>query len=113
MKLIAPVSIKWLSKLIGAEIVGNDQLEITGVNEIHQVEKGDVVFVDHPKYYDTCLQSAASCIIINNKDVTIPTGKVLLYCNDPFEAYLTISYSSEGSLALPDIQTSFTQNKLK
>ena len=48
------------------------------------------MFVDHPKYYDTCLQSAASCIIINNKDVTIPTGKVLLYCNDPFEAYCTI-----------------------
>ena len=90
MKLIAPVSIKWLSELIGGEIVGNDQLEITGVNEIHQVEKGDTVFVDHPKYYDTCLNSAATCIIINNKDVTIPEGKALLYCADPFEAYLTI-----------------------
>jgi len=90
MKLIAPVSIKWLSELIGAEIVGNDQLEITGVNEIHQVEKGDTVFVDHPKYYDTCLNSAATCIIINNKEVNIPEGKALLYCADPFEAYLTI-----------------------
>jgi len=90
MKLIAPVSIKWLSELIGAEIVGNNQLEITGVNEIHQVQNGDVVFVDHPKYYDTCLKSAATCIIINNKDVEIPAGKALLFCNDPFEAYLTI-----------------------
>jgi UDP-3-O-[3-hydroxymyristoyl] glucosamine N-acyltransferase len=90
MKLIAPVSIKWLSELIGAEIVGNDQIEITGVNEIHQVETGDLVFVDHPKYYDTCLNSAATCIIINNKDVTIPAGKALLFCADPFEAYLTI-----------------------
>jgi UDP-3-O-[3-hydroxymyristoyl] glucosamine N-acyltransferase len=90
MKLIAPVSIKWLSELIGAEIVGNNQLEITGVNEIHQVQNGDAVFVDHPKYYDTCLKSAASCIIINNKEVEIPAGKALLFCNDPFEAYLTI-----------------------
>ncbi len=90
MKLIAPVSIKWLSELIGAEIVGNNQLEINGVNEIHQVQNGDVVFVDHPKYYDTCLKSAASCIIINNKEVEIPAGKALLFCNDPFEAYLTI-----------------------
>ena len=90
MKLIAPVSIKWLSELIDAEIIGNDQLEITGVNEIHQVQNGDVVFVDHPKYYDTCLKSAASCIIINNKDVEIPAGKALLFCSDPFEAYLTI-----------------------
>jgi UDP-3-O-[3-hydroxymyristoyl] glucosamine N-acyltransferase len=90
MKLIAPVSIKWLSELIEAEILGNDQLEITGVNEIHQVQNGDVVFVDHPKYYDTCLKSDASCIIINNKDVEIPAGKALLFCSDPFEAYLTI-----------------------
>ena len=90
MKLTAPVSIQWLSELIAAEIIGNQDLNITGVNEIHQVELGDVVFVDHPKYYDTCLQSAASCIIINNKEVTIPEGKALLFCADPFEAYLKI-----------------------
>ncbi len=90
MKLLAPVSVKWLSSLTASEIIGNDNLEITGVNEIHQVEKGDIVFVDHPKYYDICLQSAASCIIINNKDVVIPNGKALLYCEDPFEAYLKI-----------------------
>ena len=67
MKLSAPVSVKWFASLIESEMIGNDQLEITGVNEIHQVESGDIVFVDHPKYYDTCLNSAASCIIINNK----------------------------------------------
>lgn len=90
MKLPAPVSVQWLSTLISAEIIGNDALQITGVNEIHQVENGDTVFVDHPKYYDTCLNSAASCIIINNKDVSIPEGKCILYCADPFEAYLKI-----------------------
>jgi len=90
MKLLAPVSIQWLASLIDAEILGNQDLQITGVNEIHQVEKGDTVFVDHPKYYDTCLQSAASCIIINNKNVDIPAGKALLFCADPFEAYLKI-----------------------
>ena len=90
MKLSAPVSVKWFASLIESEIIGNDQLEITGVNEIHQVESGDIVFVDHPKYYDTCLNSAASCIIINNKEVVIPEGKCLLYCADPFEAYLKI-----------------------
>ena len=90
MKLSAPVSVKWFASLIESEIIGNDQLEITGVNEIHQVESGDIVFVDHPKYYDTCLNSAASCIIINSKEVMVPEGKCLLYCADPFEAYLKI-----------------------
>ena len=90
MKLPAPISVQWLSTFIESEIIGNNQLEITGVNEIHQVEMGDIVFVDHPKYYQTCLNSAASCIIINNKEVTVPTGKTLLFCADPFEAYSKI-----------------------
>jgi UDP-3-O-[3-hydroxymyristoyl] glucosamine N-acyltransferase len=29
------------------------------MNEIHVVEKGDIVFVDHPKYYTKALNSAA------------------------------------------------------
>ena len=90
MKLPAPISVQWLSTFTKSEIIGNNQLEITGVNEIHQVEMGDIVFVDHPKYYETCLNSAASCIIINNKEVTVPTGKALLFCADPFEAYSKI-----------------------
>jgi UDP-3-O-[3-hydroxymyristoyl] glucosamine N-acyltransferase len=90
MKLNTPVSVTWLSELTHTEIIGNQHLEITGVNEIHQVEKGDLVFVDHPKYYNTCLNSEASCIIINDKNVEVPNGKTLLYCKDPFEAYLKI-----------------------
>jgi UDP-3-O-[3-hydroxymyristoyl] glucosamine N-acyltransferase len=90
MKLPAPISVQWLSTFTESEIIGNNQLEITGVNEIHQVEIGDIVFVDHPKYYETCLNSAASCIIINNKEVSVPAGKALLFCADPFEAYSKI-----------------------
>ena len=87
MKLPAPISVHWLSEFINAEIIGNDQLFITGINEIHQVENGDLVFVDHPKYYTTCINSAATCIIINSKEVELPKGKTLLYCASPFDAY--------------------------
>lgn len=90
MKFPAPVSVAWLSDLIGAEAAGNLAAQAFGINEIHKVETGDLVFVDHPKYYDTCLQSAASCIIINTKDVRIPDGKTIFVVKDPFEAYLKI-----------------------
>lgn len=89
MKLSAPVSVQWLATLTSSELIGNSSLEITGVNEIHQVENGDVVFVDHPKYYDTCLQSAASFIIIN-QEIACPAGKALLVVADPFGAYQKI-----------------------
>ena len=61
----------------------------TGINEIHKVEKGDLVFVDHPKYYNKCLNSAASFIIIN-KETEVPEGKALLIVENPFEAYCRI-----------------------
>ena len=90
MKFPAPVTIQWLADLIHAHIVGDASAQATGINEIHKVEKGDVVFVDHPKYYDTCLNSAASHIIINTKDVQLPEGKTLLVTEQPFESYLSI-----------------------
>ena len=89
MRLNKPVPVQWIADFIGAEIAGNSEASATGINEIHKVEKGDIVFVDHPKYYDTCINSAATIIIIN-KNTEFPEGKTLLIVNDPFEAYLKL-----------------------
>jgi len=89
MRLDKPVSVKWIADFIGAEIAGNSDASATGINEIHKVEKGDIVFVDHPKYYNTCINSAATIIIINT-NTEIPGGKTLLIVSDPFEAYLKL-----------------------
>lgn len=89
MKFPSPVPVQWVAELIGAELTGNTSAHVTGINEIHKVENGDLVFVDHPKYYDKCIQSAASFIIINKK-VDFPPEKALLIVEQPFEAYQTI-----------------------
>ena len=89
MQFPSPVSIKWIASFINAELFGDENGEATGINEIHSVQQGDIVFVDHPKYYDTCLKSAASFIIINKKTGT-SEGKTLLITEEPFEAYLKI-----------------------
>ena len=90
MKFPAPVSAQWIADLIQAELSGNLTAQASGINEIHKVERGDLVFVDHPKYYDKCLNSAADLIIINTKEVIIPEGKTILVVKEPFEAYLKI-----------------------
>ena len=64
MKFPSPTSVQWIADLIEAAIKGNTSGVATGINEIHKVEQGDVVFVDHPKYYKTCIESAATVIII-------------------------------------------------
>ncbi|MES1159906.1 MAG: UDP-3-O-(3-hydroxymyristoyl)glucosamine N-acyltransferase [Bacteroidota bacterium] len=90
MKFPSPVSIQWVADFLGAELVGDKNGQASGINEIHKVEKGDLVFVDHPKYYDKCIQSAATFIIINKAVEPLPPGKALLVVEQPFEAYLKI-----------------------
>jgi UDP-3-O-[3-hydroxymyristoyl] glucosamine N-acyltransferase len=89
MKFPSPVSVQWMADFLGAELIGDKNGQAGGINELHKVEKGDLVFVDHPKYYDTCIRSAATFIIIN-KAVDVPPGKALLVVDQPFEAYLKI-----------------------
>lgn len=86
MKLNPPQKLKDIAALIDAEFIGLPDHIISGLNEIHKVEPGDIVFVDHPKYYDKALASKATTIIINKK-VDCPEGKALLLCDDPFNAY--------------------------
>ncbi|MGZ5285851.1 MAG: UDP-3-O-(3-hydroxymyristoyl)glucosamine N-acyltransferase [Flavisolibacter sp.] len=89
MKFDQPVPLREIAKLIGAKIIGREDAAATGINEIHKVETGDLVFVDHPKYYKKCIESEASYIIIN-KETDFPEGKSLLLVEEPFEAYLRI-----------------------
>lgn len=89
MQFDQPVPVSTIAQLIGAEVIGNINGFVTGINELHKVTTGDLAFVDHPKYYDTCINSAATFIIIN-KTAAFPEGKALLIVEEPFEAYLKI-----------------------
>lgn len=90
MKLPIPVSVGEIAKMIGAEIIGDEQFMITGINEIHKVETGDLMFVDVERYFGKALKSAASVIILNKK-VENTHGKTLLLCDHPFEAYNSLA----------------------
>ncbi|TQD39063.1 UDP-3-O-(3-hydroxymyristoyl)glucosamine N-acyltransferase [Haloflavibacter putidus] len=76
-------TLKQIATILDIEYVGEDDFPIYGMNEIHVVQNGDIVFVDHPKYYDKALNSAATVILINKK-VEKPEGKALLISEDPF-----------------------------
>jgi UDP-3-O-[3-hydroxymyristoyl] glucosamine N-acyltransferase len=75
-----------IATLIGAKFAGDSSIAVTGLNEVHRVEPGDLMFVDHPKYYEKALQSAATTILIN-KEVECPAGKALIFSDDPFRDY--------------------------
>lgn len=78
--------LKEIAKILDCQMVGGPDFPVQGMNEIHVVREGDIVFVDHPKYYDKALESAATVILIN-KEVDCPDGKALLISDDPFRDF--------------------------
>lgn len=86
MKFPNPHTLRQIATIIGAEYVGEDDFPVLGMNEIHVVESGDIVFVDHPKYYDKALRSKATVVLIN-KQVECPEQKALLISDDPFRDF--------------------------
>jgi len=89
MKFPLAIRLSEIASFIQAEMVGDSGFSVTGMNEIHVVEPGDLTFVDHPKYYEKALNSNATTIIIN-KVVPCPEGKALLICEKPFDAYVSL-----------------------
>lgn len=85
-----PQTLKSIAELIGAKMVGSADFEVFGTNEIHRVKRGEIVFVNHPKYYDKALQSDAT-IILMDKEVECPEGKALLISDDPFRDFNKIN----------------------
>lgn len=81
-----PLSVQEAAEFVGAKIIGQTNGPITGINEIHKVEYGDLTFVDFEKYYDKALNSSASYILID-REMEPPKGKALLLTDDPFNAY--------------------------
>jgi len=79
-----------IAEIIGCTFVGSADFPVYGMNEIHVVQQGEIVFVDHPKYYDKALNSNATIILIN-KDVECPEGKALLISDDPFRDFNKLS----------------------
>lgn len=86
MKFPVPQTLENIAVIIGSDYVGAANFPVLGMNEIHVVQQGDIVFVDHPKYYDKALQSQATVILINKK-VDCPVGKALLISEDPFRDF--------------------------
>jgi UDP-3-O-[3-hydroxymyristoyl] glucosamine N-acyltransferase len=107
MKFNEKQSLKDIAAVINCKFVGNSDFPVFGMNEIHVVESGDIVFVDHPKYYDKALTSAATIVLIN-KEVDCPEGKALLISDDPFRDFnvLTKHFNPFKSSENPISQTS-------
>lgn len=90
MRFQQPQTLRSISEITGAKMIGDENFPVLGTNEIHRVQNGEIVFVNHPKYYEKALNSAATIILID-KVVDCPPGKALLVSDDPFRDFNKIN----------------------
>ena len=95
MTFKSPQSLKTIAELINAKFIGDENFQVFGTNEIHRVKAGEIVFVNHPKYYDKALFSEATIVLID-KEVDCPEGKALLISDDPFRDFNKINEHYQG-----------------
>ncbi len=73
-----------LADRLGAEVIGNGVLEVSGVRALDDAGPGDLSFLHNSKYVQDARVSRAGAILIADADV-LP-GRNLLVCHEPYLA---------------------------
>ncbi|WP_116128417.1 LpxD N-terminal domain-containing protein [Lewinella sp. IMCC34183] len=100
MQLSAPTTAAALAERLGARLVGDGDLQVTGLSEIHQADTGDLCFVDHPRYYGPTLASAATVILIDREEAC-PPGRALLVHPEPFACFNRLLWEARPRVPWP------------
>jgi UDP-3-O-[3-hydroxymyristoyl] glucosamine N-acyltransferase len=99
MRLEIPQTLEEIATFLGCRFIGDPNHLVSGINEIHMVIPGDLVFVDHPKYYEKALKSAATTVLID-QEVDCPVGKGLLISATPFDDFNRLTRHFRPTVAM-------------
>ncbi|MDB4470676.1 UDP-3-O-(3-hydroxymyristoyl)glucosamine N-acyltransferase [Deltaproteobacteria bacterium] len=81
-------TLKQLAEVVGAELVGNPDVEISRVFPIEQSQAGDITFVANPKYLSKLQGCLASAVIVA-PGIDVPGANLLITAN-PYLAFAKI-----------------------
>ena len=80
-------TLKEIALEIGGEVIGRDELVITGVSGIKEASSGDITFLSNPKYAPL-LETTCASAVITSKDITVaPSGKSIIRTENPSLAF--------------------------
>jgi UDP-3-O-[3-hydroxymyristoyl] glucosamine N-acyltransferase len=79
------VKLTALASLVDGEILGNQDIEISGVSGILEAQKGDITFLSSNKYIKDLPNCKASCLIV--KEPMQDIGITQLKVSNPYLAY--------------------------
>jgi UDP-3-O-[3-hydroxymyristoyl] glucosamine N-acyltransferase len=81
-------SLKELAEYVGGTVVGDDEVEISGVAAIELAQAGEITFIAHPRFLSKLVETNASAVIVSKEIPSSP--KPLLCINNPYLAFAKI-----------------------
>jgi len=78
-------TIKQLAQLVGGEIIGDENLVITGVAGIDEAGEGDITFIANPKYTPKLKTTKASAVYVSLAETS--QDKTLIRTRNPYLAF--------------------------
>ena len=82
-------SLRELADLVDGEVIGDERIIITGINNVEQAKEGEITFISNPKYIPMVDTTHASALIVP-RDFR-ESEKPLLYAENPYLAYAKIT----------------------
>ncbi len=80
--------LKELAQYVGGTVIGDGEVEISGVAALEAARSGEITFIAHPKYLSKLAETNASAIIASKE---IPSSKKPLLCvGNPYLAFAKI-----------------------
>lgn len=80
--------LKEIAEWVGGTVIGDGEVEISGVGSIEEARPGEITFIGHPKYLPKLERTQASAVIVSN-EVTQATKPLLCVAN-PYLAFVKV-----------------------
>lgn len=92
-------SLKEIAQLVQGRVLGDGNVEVSGIASIRSAAAGDLVFVEDEKNLGTALESKAGTVITGEFAVGKPSAKPLLVCAQPRLAFARAAQALSAAAA--------------
>lgn len=86
------MKLKEIAEKLKAELIGDEDAEITDINTLEAATPGEISFFSNSKYVTALKNTQASACILADKDIPLAPSKIgLIIVSDPYLAYAEVA----------------------
>jgi len=81
------MTVSELAEMVGAKVVGDGRVVVTGVAGIREASEGDLTFLSNPKYEKYLSTTGASAVVVDEQHAAPREGLALLVSDQAYAAF--------------------------